>query len=151
MKRRLTFWLKPRGNLSPHSIPDSFTGLGFEIRPRSAFRIIYSEADGNGIIDLPYLGRSAQCTAINRSATPMLIRPAPRRFGIGRTVLVNVPDAGLGFYVDVRIGRVFARDARANFQHHCGLRAAVLETVPVGIAGLVPGAVAGAQQLLAGV
>src|SRR5947209_12099752 len=46
VKRRLTFWLKPRGNLSPHSIPDSFTGLGFEIRPRSALRIIYSQADG---------------------------------------------------------------------------------------------------------
>ena len=30
----------------------------------------------------------------------LLTRPAPRRLGIGLTVLVNVPDARLGFHVD---------------------------------------------------
>jgi hypothetical protein len=51
---------------------------------------------------------------------------APCHLGIGRAVLVDVADAGLGLHVDIRIRRVLARDARADFQHHRICRAAVL-------------------------
>ena len=40
-----------------------------------------------------------------------LARPASRYLGIGRAILVNVAAVGLRFHVNVRIRRVFARNA----------------------------------------
>ena len=86
-----------------------------------------------------------------RKPLDLLTRLAPVHLGIGRAVLVNVSDAGLGSHVDVRVRRAFARDSRANFQHHYVRGSAVLETVPIGITAPEAGAVTGAQHLLAGI
>jgi hypothetical protein len=51
---------------------------------------------------------------------------APCHLGIRRAVLVDVAAAGLGFHVDIRVHRVFARYARTDFQHRRVHRAAVL-------------------------
>jgi hypothetical protein len=53
---------------------------------------------------------------------------APCHLGLGirRAVLVDVAAAGLGFHVDIRVHRVFARYARTDFQHPRVHRAAVL-------------------------
>jgi hypothetical protein len=49
-----------------------------------------------------------------------------RHFGIRPAILVNIADTGLGLHVDIWIRRVFAGDARADFQHRRIGRAAVL-------------------------